>query len=117
MMIPELEDLDANLDAPIPERFADLAQELRDEGYPDDQVRKIVRAVGGAGFNLNLFPNVSLSLAFFRVLTPVSVDRTDIRHMALGMDGGPAAANRARDIRWRTRKIPRHSNRWYSRIR
>ena len=96
MMIPELEDLEANLDDPIPERFAELAQELRDEGYPEDQVKRIVRAVGGAGFNLNLFPNVSFSLAFFRVLTPVSVDQTDIRHMALGMDGGPAAANQMR---------------------
>ncbi len=96
VMIPELIDLDDNLDAPIPDRFATLAQELRDEGYPEDQVKKIVRAVGGAGFNLNLFPNVSFSLAFFRVLTPVAVDRTDIRHIAIGMDGGPAAANRAR---------------------
>jgi phenylpropionate dioxygenase-like ring-hydroxylating dioxygenase large terminal subunit len=96
MMIPELEDLEANLDAPIPERFEELAQELRDEGYPEDQVKRIVRAVGGAGFNLNLFPNVSFSLAFFRVLTPVNVERTDIRHMALGMEGGPAAANQMR---------------------
>ncbi|MCW1932252.1 aromatic ring-hydroxylating dioxygenase subunit alpha [Pararhodobacter zhoushanensis] len=96
VMIPELIDLDDNLDAPIPDRFAELAQELRDDGYPEDQVKKIVRAVGGAGFNLNLFPNVSFSLAFFRVLTPVTVERTDIRHMALGMDGGPAAANRMR---------------------
>ncbi len=96
VMIPELIDLDDNLDAPVPDRFATLAQELRDEGYPEDQVKKIVRAVGGAGFNLNLFPNVSFSLAFFRVLTPVAVDRTDIRHIAIGMDGGPAAANRAR---------------------
>lgn len=96
MMIPELEDLEANLDDPIPTRFEELAQDLRGEGYPEDQVRRIVRAVGGAGFNLNLFPNVSFSLAFFRVLTPVSVDRTDIRHMALGMDGGPAVANRMR---------------------
>ena len=60
------------------------------------QRRLGLRAVGGAGFNLNLFPNVSLSLAFFRVLTPVNVERTDIRHIALGMDGGPAAANRVR---------------------
>ncbi|MFD1344059.1 aromatic ring-hydroxylating oxygenase subunit alpha [Litorisediminicola beolgyonensis] len=96
MMIPELEDLEANLDDPIPARFDELAQELRDEGYPEDQVKRIVRAVGGAGFNLNLFPNVSFSLAFFRVLTPVSVEKTDIRHMALGMEGGPAAANRMR---------------------
>jgi phenylpropionate dioxygenase-like ring-hydroxylating dioxygenase large terminal subunit len=96
MMIPELEDLDKDLDAPIPDRFADLADEIRAEGYPEDQVKKIVRAVGGAGFNLNLFPNVSFSLAFFRVLTPVSVEQTDIRHIAIGMDGGPAAANQER---------------------
>lgn len=95
-MIPELIDLDENLDAPIPERFTELAQQLRDEGYPEDQVKKIVRAVGGAGFNLNLFPNVSFSLAFFRVLTPVSVEKTDIRHIAIGMEGGPAAANQMR---------------------
>lgn len=96
VMIPELVDLDENLDAPIPERFTELAQELRDDGYPDEQVRRIVRAVGGAGFNLNLFPNVSFSLAFFRVLTPVNVERTDIRHIAIGMDGGPEAANQVR---------------------
>ncbi|MGR4070084.1 aromatic ring-hydroxylating oxygenase subunit alpha [Billgrantia sp. C5P2] len=96
VMIPELVDLDENLEAPIPERFEALAQELRADGYPDEQVRRIVRAVGGAGFNLNLFPNVSFSLAFFRVLTPVNVERTDIRHIAIGMDGGPEAANQAR---------------------
>lgn len=96
VMIPELVDLDDNLEAPIPERFAELARELRDDGYPEQQVRRIVRAVGGAGFNLNLFPNVSFSLAFFRVLTPVNVERTDIRHIAIGMDGGPEAANQAR---------------------
>ncbi|WP_138465542.1 Rieske 2Fe-2S domain-containing protein [Poseidonocella sp. HB161398] len=96
VMMPELVDLDDNLDAPIPERFAELAGELRAEGYPEGQVKKIVRAVGGAGFNLNLFPNVSFSLSFFRVLRPVTVDETEIRHIALGMEGGPAAANRMR---------------------
>ena len=35
-------------------------------------------------------------MAFFRVLRPLSVDETEIRHIAIGMDGGPAAANRAR---------------------
>ena len=35
-------------------------------------------------------------MAFFRVLRPVAVDETEITHMALTMDGGPAAANRAR---------------------
>ncbi len=96
VMIPERIDLDAHLDDPVEERFKPLQAELRAEGFPEDQVKKIVRAVGGAGFNLNLFPNVSFSLSFFRVLTPVDVERTDIRHVALGMEGGPAAANRMR---------------------
>jgi phenylpropionate dioxygenase-like ring-hydroxylating dioxygenase large terminal subunit len=96
VMIPELVDLDANLDEPIPERFHDLAQALRDEGHDEDKVRRIVRAVGGTGFNLNLFPNVACSMAFFRVLQPITVDETEIHHAAITMDGGPAAANQAR---------------------
>lgn len=96
VMIPDLIDLDDNLDAPIPERFAELAQELRGEGHDDATVRKVVRAVGGSGFNLNLFPNVACSMAFFRVLRPVTVEETEIMHVAIGMDGGPAAGNRVR---------------------
>lgn len=96
VMIPELVDLEANLDEPIPARFAELAQALRDEGHDEDKVRRIVRAVGGTGFNLNLFPNVACSMAFFRVLQPVSVDETEIHHAVITMDGGPAAANQAR---------------------
>lgn len=95
VMIPELVDLEANLDAPIPERFKQLAEELRKE-HGEDQVRRIVRAVGGSGFNLNLFPNVACSMAFFRVLRPVRVNETAVRHIAIGMKGGPAAANRMR---------------------
>ena len=95
VMIPELIDLDKNLDEPIPERFAELAEELREE-HSEDEVRRIVRAVTGSGFNINLFPNLACSMAFFRVLRPLSVDETEIRHIAIGMDGGPAAANRAR---------------------
>jgi phenylpropionate dioxygenase-like ring-hydroxylating dioxygenase large terminal subunit len=96
VMIPDLIDLEDNLDAPVPERFAELAQELRAEGHDDATVRKVVRAVGGAGFNLNLFPNVACSMAFFRVLRPVTVAETEIMHVAIGMDGGPPAGNRAR---------------------
>jgi phenylpropionate dioxygenase-like ring-hydroxylating dioxygenase large terminal subunit len=96
VMIPELIDLEENLDAPIPQRFEDLAAELAAEGLPDDQVRRIVRAVGGSGFNLNLFPNVACSMAFFRVLRPIAVDETEITHVAIGMEDGPAPANRAR---------------------
>ncbi|MBP2292748.1 aromatic ring-hydroxylating oxygenase subunit alpha [Azospirillum rugosum] len=96
VMIPELVDLDANLDAPIPERFKDFAAELECEGYDDAQVRRLVRAVGGSGFNLNLFPNVACSMAFFRVLRPVAVDETEIHHVAIGGDGAPAAFNQLR---------------------
>lgn len=95
VMIPELVDLEENLDEPIPERFEELAEELRKD-HNEDEVRRIVRAVTGSGFNVNLFPNLACSMAFFRVLRPLSVDETEIRHIAIGMDGGPAAANRMR---------------------
>lgn len=95
VMIPELVDLEANLDEPIPERFKELAAELS-ETHSDAEVRRIVRAVTGSGFNVNLFPNLALSMAFFRVLRPVSVTETEIRHIAITMEGGPPAANRAR---------------------
>jgi phenylpropionate dioxygenase-like ring-hydroxylating dioxygenase large terminal subunit len=96
VMIPELIDLEANLDEPVPARFEALAQALRDDGHDEHKVRRIVRAVGGTGFNLNLFPNVACSMAFFRVLQPVAVDETEIHHAVITMDGGPAAANQAR---------------------
>jgi phenylpropionate dioxygenase-like ring-hydroxylating dioxygenase large terminal subunit len=95
VMIPDLIDLEENLDAPIPERFQALADELAKD-HPPAVVRRIIRAVGGTGFNINLFPNVACSMAFFRVLRPISVDETEITHIALGMDGGPEVANRAR---------------------
>jgi len=95
VMIPELVDLDENLDDPIPERFQDLAASLSKK-HTEEEVRKIIRAVGGSGFNVNLFPNLACSMAFFRVLRPVSVTETEIRHVTLLMDGGPEEGNRAR---------------------
>jgi phenylpropionate dioxygenase-like ring-hydroxylating dioxygenase large terminal subunit len=95
VMIPELVDLEENLDQPIPDRFAELAAELRTD-HDEAAVRRIIRAVGGSGFNLNLFPNLACSMAFFRVLRPISVNETEIRHIAITMDGGPPAANRMR---------------------
>ncbi|MDQ0507316.1 aromatic ring-hydroxylating oxygenase subunit alpha [Xanthobacter agilis] len=95
VMIPELIDLEANLDAPIPDRFLPLANELA-KTHPPQEVRRIVRAVGGTGFNVNIFPNAACSMAFFRILRPISVRETEVRHIAIGMEGGPAAANRAR---------------------
>ena len=96
VMIPDLVDLEADLDQPIPERFEDLAQALRDEGQDEEQVKRLVRAAHGTGFNLNLFPNVSCSMAFFRVLRPVSVGVTEIQHVAIGGEGAPAPFNRKR---------------------
>lgn len=95
VMIPELVDMEENLDDPIPERFADLAQSLS-KTHSDKEVRRIVRAVGGTGFNVNLFPNLACSMAFFRALRPVSVKETEIRHIAIQMEGGPPEANRVR---------------------
>ena len=96
VMIPDLVDLEDNLDAPIQDRFSELAEELRAEGRSEEEVRRICRAVGGTGFNLNLFPNVACSMAFFRVLRPVSVEETEIRHIAIGMEGGSEAGDRMR---------------------
>jgi phenylpropionate dioxygenase-like ring-hydroxylating dioxygenase large terminal subunit len=95
VLVPEIVDLDEDNGEPIPARHEALA-ELLAKDYPPEQVRRIVRSLMGVGFNLNLFPNLALSMAFFRVLRPISVEETEIRHVALGMDGGPEAANRAR---------------------
>ena len=96
VMIPELVDLEENLDDPIPERFEDLAKELTAEGHSDEEVRRLVRAVGGSGFNLNLFPNISFSMAFFRNLVPISAQETEIHHIAIGGEGAPDAYNQKR---------------------
>ncbi|MDG6097448.1 aromatic ring-hydroxylating dioxygenase subunit alpha [Alteromonas sp. ZYF713] len=96
VMIPDLVDLEANLDAPIPERFQPLADELAKEGKSEEEIKRLVRVVGGSGFNLNLFPNVSCSMAFFRNLVPVSVNETEIHHVAIGGKGAPAAFNQKR---------------------
>ncbi|MGO3740284.1 MAG: aromatic ring-hydroxylating oxygenase subunit alpha [Marinomonas foliarum] len=96
VMIPDLIDLEDDLDQPIPARFEALAQALRDEGQNEDQVKRLVRAAHGTGFNLNLFPNVSCSMAFFRVLRPVAVDQTEIHHVALGGKGAPVPFNQKR---------------------
>lgn len=96
VMVPEHVDLDIDDGTEqLQERFSHVIEALSKD-YPPEQVRRIVRSLHGAGFNLNLFPNVAMSMSFFRVLRPVSVDETEIRHIALGMDGGPEIANRER---------------------
>ncbi|MER5789285.1 aromatic ring-hydroxylating dioxygenase subunit alpha [Streptomyces sp. NPDC001980] len=79
----------------LQDRFSHIVQELS-EDMPPEKVRRIVRSLHGAGFNLNLFPNVAMSMSFFRVLRPISVGETEIRHVALGLDGGPEIVNRER---------------------
>jgi anthranilate 1,2-dioxygenase (deaminating, decarboxylating) large subunit len=88
----DLEDLH---ESETPPHYKGLERELL-ETLPAKTVARVLRAVGGVGFNLNLFPNLALSGAFFRELRPIAVDKTEVRHIALGMKGGPAAANRAR---------------------
>jgi anthranilate 1,2-dioxygenase (deaminating, decarboxylating) large subunit len=79
----------------LQDRFSHVIEELSKD-MPAERVRRIVRSLHGAGFNLNLFPNVAMSMSFFRVLRPVSVAETEIRHVALGLDGGPEIVNRER---------------------
>jgi anthranilate 1,2-dioxygenase (deaminating, decarboxylating) large subunit len=96
VMVPEHVDLDEDDGSEqLQERFSHVVEELS-RTMPPEQVRRIVRSLHGAGFNLNLFPNVAMSMSFFRVLHPVSVNETQIRHVCLGMDGGPEIANRER---------------------
>ena len=97
-MVPEHSDLDVDDGSePLQARFDHLVAELS-QTLDQAQVRKVVRAMHGTGFNLNLFPNVSMSAAFFRVLRPISVDETRIEHIAIGPDGPPEldAVNRER---------------------
>ncbi|WIY01136.1 aromatic ring-hydroxylating dioxygenase subunit alpha [Amycolatopsis mongoliensis] len=97
-MVPGHSDLDADDGTePLQGRFDHLIKDLAQTLEPA-QVRKVVRAMHGTGFNLNLFPNVSMSAAFFRVLRPISVDETEIEHIAIGPDGPPEldAVNRER---------------------
>lgn len=87
-MVPEHSDLDDDDGTePLQARFAPLVERLRDHGLDDAAIRRLVRSMHGTGFNLNLFPNVSLSSAFFRTLRPISVDETVIEHVAIGPDG------------------------------
>ncbi|MGW5645982.1 aromatic ring-hydroxylating oxygenase subunit alpha [Saccharopolyspora sp. NPDC003752] len=86
-MVPGHSDLDADDGSePLQARFGHLVEELS-KTLDAAQVRKLIRAMHGTGFNLNLFPNVSMSAAFFRVLRPVAVDETVIEHIAIGPDG------------------------------
>jgi len=88
-MVPEHSDLDLDDGTePLQARFDHVVEELS-KTLDEAQVRKVVRAMHGTGFNLNLFPNVSMSAAFFRVLRPISVDETLIEHVAIGPDGPP----------------------------
>lgn len=94
--VPEHADLDVDDGTEkLQDRFSHVIEELSKD-MPPERVRRIVRSLHGAGFNLNLFPNVAMSMSFFRVLRPVSVAETEIRHVALGLDGGPEIVNRER---------------------
>ncbi|MFJ9389028.1 Rieske 2Fe-2S domain-containing protein [Nocardioides sp. NPDC101246] len=87
-MVPEHSDLETDDGSePLQPRFDPLVADLRERGVEEAEIRRLVRAVHGTGFNLNLFPNVSMSISFLRVLRPISVNETYIEHVALGPDG------------------------------
>ena len=97
IMAPGNADLDVDDGAPLQPRFDHVVAELRESGeYTEEQIRRFVRSIHGSGFNLNTFPNVSMSISFLRVLVPISVDETEIWHLSLGMDGGPEVVNQER---------------------
>lgn len=97
IMAPGNADLDVDDGTPLQSRFDHLVAELHESGeYTEEQIRRFVRSTHGAGFNLNTFPNVSMSISFLRVLVPISVDETEIWHLSLGMDGGPESINQER---------------------
>jgi hypothetical protein len=87
-MVPEHSDLDEDDGTePLQERFMGLVESLKAQHLDNGSIRRLVRAMHGTGFNLNLFPNVSMSISFLRVLRPISADETVIEHVALGPDG------------------------------
>lgn len=96
IMVPEHVDLDDDDGSEeLQGRFSHIVDELSETMEPD-QVRRIVRSMHGAGYNLNIFPNIAMSMSFFRVLRPIAVSETEITHIALGLDGGPESVNRER---------------------
>lgn len=97
IMAPAHADLDIDDgEEEIQPRFLHLVDELRAAGESPERIRRYMRSMHGSGFNLNMFPNVAMSSSFFRVLIPISVDETEVWHMALGMEGGPECINRER---------------------
>ena len=80
----------------IQPRFNHLVKELEEAGESPERIRRFMRSMHGCGFNLNMFPNIAMSSSFFRVLIPISVNETEIWHMAIGMDGGPESINQER---------------------
>ncbi|WP_249353637.1 aromatic ring-hydroxylating dioxygenase subunit alpha [Rhodococcus sp. USK13] len=88
-------DIDDGSEA-IQPRFQHLVGDLTAAGESPERIRRYMRSMHGCGFNLNIFPNIAMSSSFLRVLIPISVDETEVWHMAIGMDGGPENVNRER---------------------
>ncbi|MDJ0933109.1 aromatic-ring-hydroxylating dioxygenase subunit beta [Breoghania sp.] len=95
VMMPSLIKLDEDNGWKIHERFSALGRACA-ENTARSRYAASSRRWGARASNLNLFPNAACSLSFFRILRPVSVEETHIRHIAIGMDGGPEEANQMR---------------------
>jgi phenylpropionate dioxygenase-like ring-hydroxylating dioxygenase large terminal subunit len=95
VMVPEHVDLDVDDGSEqLQERFAHVTEELS-KTMPPEQVRRIVRSL-----RRRLQPEPVPQRGDVDVVLPRAApgvgDETQIRHVALGMDGGPEIANRER---------------------
>lgn len=96
IMVPEHVDLGEDDGTEVLQaRFADAIAEMAGDLEPA-RLRRLARSLHGAGFNLNIFPNLALSMGFIRLLNPLAVDSTYNAHMVLGYRDAPAPANRER---------------------
>lgn len=96
IMVPEHVDLSQDDGSEkLQARFEAVVESMSGQ-FTDEEIRRVVRSLHGAGFNLTVFPNLALSMGFIRLLNPIAVDRTYNAHLALGYKDGPVEANRAR---------------------
>jgi phenylpropionate dioxygenase-like ring-hydroxylating dioxygenase large terminal subunit len=71
-----------------PELIAGLEQQ-----YGAERAAELVSRVGGAGFNVAIFPNLVIIQTQIRVITPIAPDRTDVEIWPTTLDGVPDKLN------------------------
>jgi phenylpropionate dioxygenase-like ring-hydroxylating dioxygenase large terminal subunit len=61
--------------------------------YGDEQARRILEKVPGAGMNLNIFPNLLIIGSQIQVIEPIAVDRTQLTWYSTQLKGVPEEIN------------------------